>query len=77
MPRGTRELSEQGFYHVIMRGTGKQVIFEDEGDYEAFLWTLRRALERFSLSDGGTSGTSSPRGSRALPYGPTRSCSSR
>ena len=50
MPRGPRELSGQGFYHVIMRGAGKQVIFEDEGDYETFLWTLRRALERFSLS---------------------------
>ncbi len=50
MPRGPRELSEQGFYHVIMRGAGKQVIFEDEADYEAFLRVLQRALDRFSLS---------------------------
>ena len=50
MPRGPRELWEQGFYHVIMRGAGKQVRFEDGRDYEAFLQMLRRALERFSLS---------------------------
>lgn len=50
MPRGPRELSEQGLYHVIMRGAGKQVLFEDGRDYEVFLQMLRRALERFSLS---------------------------
>ena len=49
MPRGPRGLSERGFYHVIMRGAGKQVIFDDDADYEAFLRALREALGRFSL----------------------------
>ena len=48
MPRSPRVLSGSGYYHVVMRGAGKQIIFEDAGDYEAFLSVLdrgRRASE--------------------------------
>ncbi len=42
MPRGARALSESGIYHIVTRGIGKQILFEDEDDYERFLDTLRR-----------------------------------
>lgn len=42
MPRGPRALSDSGYYHVVMRGAGMQVIFEDAGDYEEFLSVLDR-----------------------------------
>lgn len=50
MPRGPRKLSELGFYHIILKGAGNQVIFEDDADYEAFLQMLGRAREKYSLS---------------------------
>ena len=35
--RSTRAVSESGYYHVVLRGNGKQLIFEDESDRQAFL----------------------------------------
>ena len=40
MPRTARLLSTTGFYHVILRGINRQRIFEDEEDYERFLFLL-------------------------------------
>lgn len=40
MPRQARTLSASGFYHVIQRGNGKQIIFEDNSDYTFFLKLL-------------------------------------
>ena len=42
MPRTARKMSETGYYHVILRGIGKQIIFEDDEDNERFLSTVRR-----------------------------------
>ena len=42
MPRTARQESESGFYHVIMRGIGKQILFEEPADYHRFLGTLQR-----------------------------------
>jgi REP element-mobilizing transposase RayT len=42
MPRAARKKSESGYYHVILRGIGKQILFEDEEDNERFLTTLQR-----------------------------------
>ena len=42
MARSAREKSESGFYHVIIRGIGKQILFEDDEDYYRFLDTLKR-----------------------------------
>lgn len=41
MPRSPRQYSESGFYHVILRGNGKQIIFERDADYRFFLHLLR------------------------------------
>ncbi len=42
MARQARELSDSGFMHVIMRGTGRQLLFEGEEDYTFYLASLER-----------------------------------
>lgn len=42
MSRGARVYSSSGYYHIVSRGIGKQILFEDGEDYERFLETLRR-----------------------------------
>ena len=42
MPRAPRAIAESGFYHVILRGNGKQIIFEDDADRRAFLDLLAK-----------------------------------
>lgn len=37
MPRKAREKSETGIYHVVLRGSNKQLIFEEEEDSKRFL----------------------------------------
>lgn len=37
MPRQARKASKTGYYHVIQRGAGKQVLFEDRKDYERYI----------------------------------------
>jgi REP element-mobilizing transposase RayT len=41
MGRQARELSNTGFYHVILRGINRQHIFEEVCDYNYFVQTLR------------------------------------
>ena len=50
MPRTSRRVAESGHYHVMLRGNGKQVIFEDDVDRRVFLDALSRALEAPGLS---------------------------
>ena len=45
MPRQARAFSESGYYHVINRGIGRQILFEDGDDYLRFLDTLKRYKE--------------------------------
>ena len=42
MPRTARRKSEGGYYHVILRGISRQILFEDEEDNERFLSTVHR-----------------------------------
>jgi len=42
MPRQARKLSEFGYMHLIVRGIGKQIMFEEEADYNRFLSVLER-----------------------------------
>lgn len=44
MPRAARNIYEEGYRHVIVRGIGKQILFEDDNDYRFFL----KLLERYS-----------------------------
>ncbi len=42
MPRQARQLSDSGYLHLILRGIGKQILFEDREDMEFFLSALCR-----------------------------------
>lgn len=46
MPRVARRTSGSGFYHVVMRGNGRQLIFEDDADRRALLSALDGAIVR-------------------------------
>ena len=41
MPRTARKISRSGFYHVIIRGVNKQIIFSDDNDKKNFLHLLK------------------------------------
>jgi len=41
VPRRAREKSSTGIYHVMLRGINKQIIFEDNEDYEKFLQIVK------------------------------------
>lgn len=40
MPRDARHHSSSGFYHVMVRGNGKQILFEDDADRNYYLSKL-------------------------------------
>ena len=41
MPREARKISRSGFYHVMIRGVNKEIIFRDDRDREMFLRLLK------------------------------------
>ncbi len=45
MPRNERKRSESGIYHIVLRGSNRQTIFEDEEDAIRFLETLQRYMD--------------------------------
>lgn len=45
-----RSRAESGFYHVMLRGNGRQLIFEDDADRREFLSCLDSAIEREGVS---------------------------
>lgn len=45
MPRTARIQSAIGCYHVVLRGIGKQILFEEEEDYQRFKLTLERYIQ--------------------------------
>ena len=49
MPRQARKESKTGYYHVIQRGAGKQVLFEDRNDYERYLGKLSECKEELDF----------------------------
>ena len=51
MPRKARIESKSGIYHIMLRGINRQQIFEDDEDFEKFLWVLKdvKQLSRFKL----------------------------
>ena len=49
MPRQARRVSPNGYYHVMMRGNGRQLIYNDDGDRRAFLSMLADALYAHSV----------------------------
>ena len=49
MPHTQRKRSESGFYHVVTKGDGAQVIFEDGRDRECYVDTLARTIDDFKI----------------------------
>ena len=45
MPRQARRLPYSGYSHVIVRGIGKQVLFEERQDYRCYLSCLKKYSE--------------------------------
>lgn len=50
MPRIPRQKSCSGFTHVIVRGIGKQILFEDKSDYLSFISILKNNAENSSVT---------------------------
>ena len=50
MPRQPRQFGNSGYLHLIVRGIGKQILFEDREDYLFFLSILRRFSTETSVS---------------------------
>ncbi len=50
MPRSARKSSETGYLHVITRGIGRQLLFEDAHDYSYYLWLLEKYSESTGVS---------------------------
>ena len=49
MARTARKKSISGFYHVMVRGIGKQVLFEEDNDYMRFLSTMKRYIDEHEI----------------------------
>ena len=49
MPRSARQKSGSGYYHIVHRGIGKQILFEEDEDNERFLATLQRYRRELGL----------------------------
>ncbi len=50
MPRQPRQLSKSGYLHIIIRGIGKQLLFEERQDYIFFLAVLKRFCTETKIS---------------------------
>ncbi len=50
MSRQRRMVSESGFYHVVLRGNAKQLIFEDDADRERFRAIMAESAEAAGIS---------------------------
>jgi putative transposase len=49
MPRLPRKKSESGIYHIILRGSNRQVIFHDDADRIRFLDTVNRYKKKTKI----------------------------
>ena len=49
MPRPLRMISASGFYHVILRGNGKRILFETDADRRDFLSILAHYGEKYGI----------------------------
>ena len=50
MPRIARSIKESGYRHVIIRGIGKQILFEEDNDSRYFLNLLKRYSKETKIS---------------------------
>ena len=48
MPRTARNLVNSGFYHIMVRGVNKDIIFKDDEDRKMYLRLLRYYISKFN-----------------------------
>lgn len=51
MPRTARAISDNGIYHIMLRGINRQTIFEDDKDIERLIETVKRykSISKYEL----------------------------
>jgi putative transposase len=49
MPRISRNLADNGFYHILSRGNDKKEIFRREEDYLTFLAIILKYLAKYKI----------------------------
>lgn len=49
MPRRKRTISSTGIYHIILRSVNQHIIFEEESDYQRFLFILSDCKTKFDI----------------------------
>ena len=47
MPRKPRNMSSSGIYHIILRSVNQHIIFEDDSDYQKFLFVLSDCVKKY------------------------------
>ena len=49
MARQARKFSSSGIYHVVNKGTGNQIIFEEDIDYQTFIYFMTYYKKKFNI----------------------------
>ena len=49
MPRKPRILSSTGIYHIILRSVNQHIIFEEDSDYQKFLFVLSDCKKKYDI----------------------------
>ena len=49
MPRRPRNLSSTGIYHVILRSVNQHIIFEEDSDYQKFIYILSDCKRKYDI----------------------------
>ena len=47
MPRKPRIMSSTGIYHIILRSVNQHIIFEEDSDYQKFLFILSDCKKKY------------------------------
>jgi REP element-mobilizing transposase RayT len=49
MPRKPRIVSSTGIYHIILRSVNQHIIFEEDSDYQKFLFVLSDCVKKYDV----------------------------
>ena len=49
MPRKARIISSTGIYHIILRSVNQHIIFEEDSDYQKFLYIMTDCKKKYDI----------------------------
>lgn len=49
MPRKSRIISSTGIYHIVLRSVNQHIIFEEDSDYQKFLYILSDCKKKYDI----------------------------